>query len=89
MRLKGSYYLDKNYYHRDLSNNSSDPDQLYYQAENAIQLLIDYCYTRNCGEEEKAKLNEILDALTECHENSELDFIYNNNLDGSGDMYND
>ena len=78
-----------NYYHNDISNNSSDPDQLYYNAENTIQLLIDYCYTRNCGEKEREKLNEILDNLIECHENSELDFIYNNNLDREEDIYND
>lgn len=78
-----------NYYHNDISNTPSDPDQLYYRAENIIQLLIDYCYTRNCGEEEREKLNEILDALIECHESSELDYVYNNNLDGEEDIYND
>lgn len=85
--MDGSSY--NNYYHNDLGNISSDPDQLYFQAKTAIQLLIDYCYTRNCGEAEKEKLNEILDMLIECHENSEIDFVYNNNLDGEEGIYND
>ena len=84
--MDGSY---NTCYHNNLSNISSDPDQLYFQAENAIQLLIDYCYTRNCGEDEREKLYDILNMLVECHDTSELDFIYNNNLDGEEAIYND
>ena len=71
---------------------SSDPDQLYFQAENAIQGLLDYCtvhYGYSDDSTEIDTLNRILNELIECHENSELDFIYNNNLDGDEDIYND
>ena len=81
------FYTNKDYY--TSNKTSSDPDQLYFRAENILQELLDYCYARDGDSEEIEKLNTIIDLLHECHENSSIDFIYNNNLDGEDEIYND